>query len=184
MMTQQDLLDRTLSLIASDQERMTCLRLVAELNLPQAAIAAGFVRNAIWDARFGAHSCLSDIDVVYFEPNDLDPQKDEALERRLDEKRRLPWQVRNQARMHLRNEVRPYTSMVDAVSRFPEMATCLSVSLDPQGCLSMPNTEGLTDAWLGVLRPNPLVPDAAKIVVHRVLAKRWAVTWPGLELKV
>lgn len=61
----------TAVVIEADSIRMECLQAVRALNLPDWFIAAGFVRNAIWDH---LHSLpmtpLNDVDVVYFDPDD------------------------------------------------------------------------------------------------------------------
>jgi hypothetical protein len=95
-----------LALIAAQPERLNLLRVVRDHGPQDAWVAAGFVRNAVWDVLHGyADSTpLSDIDVLYFSADCLAPEADYAWERRLlracpD----APWSVRNQARMHLRN---------------------------------------------------------------------------------
>lgn len=173
---------KTLALIAWDAWRMNCLRHVAVLNLPQGAIAAGFVRNAIWDAVFGLSTPLADVDVVYFDPVCLTREYEAGYAAQLRLRLDVPWQVRNQARMHVHNKVPAYTSAADAVARFPETATCLSVCWHPVQGLSMPNTEGLADAWRGVLRPNACVSNAAHLLRERVRMKPWLGHWPGLQV--
>ncbi|WP_251360287.1 nucleotidyltransferase family protein, partial [Staphylococcus aureus] len=42
----------------------------------------------------------------------------------------IPWSVKNQARMHVVNNMPPYSSSVNAISKFPETATALGVTLD------------------------------------------------------
>ena len=54
-------------LIEKDELRMTLLRAHHELSLPDSCIAAGFVRNLVWDY-FHAYqeiTPLNDVDVVY-----------------------------------------------------------------------------------------------------------------------
>ena len=41
------------TLIASDAGRMRVLRIVRELGLPDCWVAAGFVRNCVWDHAHG-----------------------------------------------------------------------------------------------------------------------------------
>ena len=41
---------------------------------------------------------------------------------------------KNQARMHVVNNMLPYSSSVDAISKFPETATALGVTLDEKQC--------------------------------------------------
>lgn len=149
---------------------MGCLRQAASLHLPQWAIVAGFVRNAIWDEVFGVRTYLDDIDLAYHCPQDLSPEQEHVYESMLDAGD-ARWQVRNQARMHQHNGVMPYASCADAVSRYPELATCLSISIDPVLGLYMPNQEGLEDAWGGIVRPNPRVSGSAALLHKRLHAK-------------
>src|SRR5829696_6605698 len=80
---------------------------VESLGLPDAWIGAGFIRNSVWDVLHGrtidvAH--LADVDVLYFDPDDTRKEREPEIERRLRNLApRVPWSVKNQARMHLRN---------------------------------------------------------------------------------
>jgi uncharacterized protein len=55
-----------IELISSDITRMHALHAVASLRLPDWLIAAGFVRNAIWDYLFDKKTPLNDADVIYY----------------------------------------------------------------------------------------------------------------------
>ena len=62
---------------------MECLQAVERLNLPDWYIAAGFLRNAIWDFLHEktTRTPLNDVDVVYYDPanlNEVSEQKFEA----------------------------------------------------------------------------------------------------------
>src|SRR5919202_1978976 len=88
------------------------LRGLASLDLPDAWIGAGFLRNAVWDALSGfpfGTNPPGDVDVAWFDPARADPAEDAALEARLRALcPGLPWSVRNQTRMHRRNGDPPY----------------------------------------------------------------------------
>ena len=58
------------ALFASDKELMAILTIIAELELPDAWLAAGTLRNYLWNALSGkpGWSDASDIDVVFFDP--------------------------------------------------------------------------------------------------------------------
>lgn len=61
--------------------------------------------------------------------------KDDAWMKQLEQKLKgmnpdIPWSVKNEARMHIVNNIPPYTSSVDAISKFPETATALGLALD------------------------------------------------------
>ena len=75
-------MERLRALIAADRRRMGVLYAVRDLGLPDCWVAAGFVRNCVWDHLHGlAASPLSDdIDVIWFDAADRDATRDAALE--------------------------------------------------------------------------------------------------------
>ncbi len=106
------------TLIAGDPWRREALRAAASLALSDAWIGAGFVRAPVWDRLHGYDSPtpLDDIDVIYLDAGDLSEAAEQRQEVRLEAI--LPcglWSVRNQARMHLRNNDPPYKSSADAL---------------------------------------------------------------------
>ncbi|MFT5236225.1 MAG: hypothetical protein ACI90A_001594, partial [Shewanella sp.] len=112
--------------IGQDPLRIRALQLVNALHLPQGFIAAGFVRNLVWDKLHDVVQSkpLADIDVIYFNPNDISTAADKAFERQLRQLApELPWSVKNQARMHIRNGDDPYLSSLDAMGYWPEQET-------------------------------------------------------------
>ncbi|PZD94596.1 hypothetical protein DNH61_16665 [Paenibacillus sambharensis] len=174
--------------IEEDEWMMEALRAAASLRLPDWWICAGFVRSKIWDVQLGCPSRtpLPDVDVIYYDPSDTD----EAVEKQLEAKLRannpdMPWSVKNQARMHLLNAMPPYQSSEDAMSKFPETATALGVSLTGQGRIILAAPYGLDDALSMTIRPTPLfreVPKLATLYERRIAEKRWHNTWEGLTI--
>lgn len=175
---------RTLELLLGEPLRIARLKTLAACGLPQGMLCAGFVRNAIWDEVFGLSTAWADLDVTYYDPADLTPAREWVIEAQLTALLPAHWQVRNQARMHLRNGVTAYASAADAVSRFPETATCLAVSLDAQGALQLPVDLGLADGWAGAVRLNARCTEAEKLVPQRLAGKGWLAKWPGLEMSM
>lgn len=109
----------TCAVIRRDAWRMNCLRAAAAMRLPDWYIAAGFLRGAIWDALHDVTTVtpVNDVDVVYYDPADLDPAAEARIE--ADLRARLPgvaWEVRNQARMHLRNQHAPCRDTEHAIA--------------------------------------------------------------------
>ena len=105
-------------IIAEDAIAMEQLRAVRELALPDWCIAAGFVRNRVWDHLHGIVPARLpvDIDVIYFDAGDVSRESETAFERRLDGLLPgLPWQVRNQARMHVWKDVPPHRDTADSM---------------------------------------------------------------------
>src|SRR5918993_6105701 len=92
-------------IIAEDPVGMKQLRAARALALPDWCIAAGFVRNRVWDHLHGISPPREppDIDVLYYDAADLSKEREVEHEKRLDALLPGPlWQVRNQARMHIR----------------------------------------------------------------------------------
>ena len=63
---------KTEALLRADPQRMACLQAAAELNLPDWALGAGFIRNLIWDHLHhkAVPTPLNDIDLIYLDKTD------------------------------------------------------------------------------------------------------------------
>ncbi|MCK8079963.1 nucleotidyltransferase family protein [Vibrio sp. 1CM24A] len=174
---------RIVTLIKQDPLRMQVLNCVAQLDLPQCYVAAGFVRNLVWDHLHGYAfpTPLNDIDVIYFDPIDTSYESDLRFEAPL--KQRLPelnWQVRNQASMHTRNGDEPYQGSLDAMSYWPEKETAIAVKQSLNGdveCISSFGLESLFD-----LQITPNSKRNRDIFDQRVQSKGWLTQWPKLTI--
>ncbi|WP_246079076.1 nucleotidyltransferase family protein [Paenibacillus piri] len=102
-------MDRLLQLIRSNNEIMEDLALLRSLQLPDVHVAAGYVRNCVWDRLHGyeERTPLNDIDVIYYDLEEMSEQFEKIIERQLNEQTgRSIWSVKNQARMHIRNRTK------------------------------------------------------------------------------
>jgi hypothetical protein len=175
------------SLIASDPGRMRVLHIVKDLGLPDCWIAAGFVRNRVWDHlhEHATSPLPQDIDVIWFEPNESTAQRDAALElalRKRDDT--LDWSVKNQARMHERNADQPYRSSLDAMRYWPETATAVGVRLDDEGNIEVSAPFGLDDLFKLIVRPTPrFTAEKHPIYLDRIRSKHWLTHWPRLQIE-
>ena len=61
---------------------------------------------------------------------------------------------KNQARMHVVNNMPPYSSSVDAISKFPETATALGVTLDEQNNIILTSPCGTEDVLSLQVKPT------------------------------
>jgi hypothetical protein len=175
---------KTEALIRADKWRMDCLAAVKTLSLPDWLLVAGFVRNLIWDHLHGKTKAtpLNDVDVAFFDPSDLAPAMEQDIESILRSMRpEVCWQVRNQARMHLRNGHRPYRNTTDAISYYPEQATCVGVRLSAANEVEVVAPLGLEHNWKLSIAPNPKANYADSVFMARMKSKRWLETWPALE---
>jgi len=175
------------ALIASDQRRMDVLRAVRDLGLPDCWVAAGFVRNCVWDHlhEHPASPLQEDIDVVWFDAAQCDAARDAALERALRSRDDgLDWSVKNQARMHLRNGDAPYVSATDAMRYWPEMATAVGVRLGQGDTIEVAAPFGLDDLFGLTVRPTRrFIGEKRTVYVERIRAKDWLGRWPRLRIE-
>jgi len=170
--------------LSEDDQRMACLRTTAGLNLPDWCIAAGFVRNLVWDRLHGYEttSPLNDVDVLYFDPNDVSEDRDRALEKRLLEQMDMPWSVKNQARMHRRNGDEAYRDTQDAMSYWVEVETAIGARLYGAGRLELMAPFGLAPLMAGTVTMNTKRPKP-EAFRQRVEGKGWLQRWPNLKVK-
>lgn len=174
--------------IREDQWMMDVLTHVKALNLPDWWVCAGFVRSKIWDVihNFSERTDLPDVDVIYYDTRNISIEKEKELERQLGIRDpRVPWSVKNQARMHLVNDVPPYKSSEDAMSKYPETATALGVKIDAGGKVLLAAPWGVTDAINGLVEPTPYFNQSEErlhIYRDRVRKKQWHLTWETLKV--
>jgi len=156
------------------------------LDLPDCWVAAGFVRNAVWEHLHGrpASPPEGDVDVVWFSRDRTGVEADRTLEsalRTLDPT--IDWSVKNQVRMHVRNADPPYISIEDAMAHWPETATAVGVRLTGGDALRIAAPLGLDDLFALVVRPTPrFMGEKHAVFMERVHGKGWLRTWPRLRL--
>ncbi len=170
-------------LIEQDSQRMVILRLVATFNLPQGCVAAGLVRNLVWDTlhHHTNSTPLNDIDVIYFDSENLEAARDLAIEMQLSEQMpELNWQVRNQARMHERNGDKPYLDVVDAMSYWPEKETAVAAKINADGMVECISAFGYESLFALQISHNPKRDISS--FDQRVTSKNWLTLWPKLTV--
>lgn len=169
--------------LKEDALRMSALKQAAKLKLPDWCLAAGFVRNLAWDKQHGYESAspLNDIDLIYFNAGDVSEATDRAFERELLNNSDLPWSVKNQARMHIRNNDQPYLSTSDAMSYWCEVETAVGARLNVHGDVECVAPFGLERLFTDTITLNikrPKIEDFTK----RVNGKNWLTLWPKLKV--
>ena len=176
-------MDRIIKLIKQDPLRVKALDCVSKLGLPQCYIAAGFVRNLVWDALhdFEVATPLDDVDVIYFSLDESDHNAYLSYESQL--KQIMPeinWQVRNQAIMHSRNGDLPYSSSLDAMSYWPEKETAIAIrqiAVESYECIAAFGYESLFGYCV---THNPK--RSRETFENRVNSKRWLARWSCLKI--
>jgi len=170
-----------LSLIAADPWMMAALEAVRQLDLPDCWIGAGFVRGKVWDHLhgFARATALDDVDVLYFQSAHIGEDRERVIEGQLRQAMSGPvWSVKNQARMHLRNGDRPYTSTTDAMGFWLETPTCVAVRLQGNGALEFLAPYGIYDLLAMIIRPTPAGQRRAPAFNERLNRKNWLRNWP------
>lgn len=176
-------------LIEKDTWMMNVLKYTKSLSLPDWWICAGFVRSKIWDSvnGFEKKTPLPDVDVIYFDASNMCETIDKNLEEKLYSLApSIPWSVKNQARMHLVNQVPPYRSSEDAISKFPETATALGVKLDEKDKVILTAPHGIQDAINLEIKPTPYFMETKERMAmyeKRIRSKNWGSKWAKVEIK-
>ncbi|MGH8982969.1 MAG: nucleotidyltransferase family protein [Acidimicrobiia bacterium] len=157
--------DELTELVAASPWFVRVLEAAADVAAPNCWVGAGVVRDLVWDTRFGDGfhpDHVKDVDVVFFDPTDLRPERDQEIEEALVRRDgRVPWEAKNQAAVHtwyarrFGIEVEPLSSSLDAIATWPEFATAVGVRLDRVGRVEVAAPYGLDDLLDGVLRRNP-----------------------------
>ena len=173
-----------IDIIAHDAVAMEQLRAVRSLALPDWCIAAGFVRNRVWDHLHGIVPARPpvDIDVIYFDSTDPEGDRETGYEALLAEiLSGLPWQVRNQARMHIRKDLPPHLSTADAMTFWLESVTPVGVRLEADDQLTVVAPLGVEDLLNLRCRPTPYGRTRRAEYDARIAAKRWRALWPKVR---
>jgi hypothetical protein len=174
-----------LDIIASDPARLHLLQLVHSLDLPDCWVGAGFVRSAVWDHLHGRLPApvTGDVDVIWYDPDRAAAEVDATLEATLrDLHPDVIWSVKNQARMHTRNDDGPYYSSADAMRYWPETATAVAARWSEDGTLEICAPLGLSDLFALILRPTfRFTAEKHPIYRERCRAKGWESQWPLLR---
>ncbi|WP_133406559.1 nucleotidyltransferase family protein [Parashewanella tropica] len=170
--------------IQNDPVRIQALKIVEfvfnQEGIKEYLLAAGFVRNLVWDRLhdFEQLSPLFDIDVIFYDTHEPSELRDQNLETLLKNELSLPWSVKNQARMHVRNGDRPYQSVNDAMSYWPEKETAIGVRLEKNEIV-VQSAFGLDSLFALEVTHNPK--RSLDIFYQRVKDKNWLSLYPKLK---
>ena len=158
-----------------------------EVALPDTWLVAGCIAQTIWNLGHGqpAELGLKDVDLIYFDDQDLSFEAEASHEARLrDLFRHLPIKldVKNEARVHLWYEdrfgyaIKPYSSSADAIATFPTTATAVGVR-QIRSKFECCAPFGLDDLFSLVVRPNKRQITRA---IYEAKVGRWRSIWPRL----
>lgn len=174
---------------------MQVLRVIRDLDLPDAMIFSGAVYQPVWNHLTGRAPDygIKDYDVAYHDASDTSYEAEDGVIRRVAAAFQPPLrdlvEVRNQARVHLWFAQKfgadePYPPLEDsaaALKRFVATAFCVGVRMEADDRLSVFAPFGLDDLFALYLRPNPLrVKGAGGWARTTVSAK---ARWPEITVE-
>ena len=170
-------------------DMMAILTVIRNLELTDSWLAAGSVRNFIWNllsdkSPFG---CETDVDVIFFDP-DISYEETLSLEKKLREDfPQYQWELKNQVYMHQHSpHTSPYTSSRDAMSKYPERCTAVGLRLNEKSVLELFTPYGLEDILNFQVRPTPHFlenEDRMELYQTRLSKKNWQEKWKNLIFK-
>jgi hypothetical protein len=164
---------------------MELLRAVRSIRLSDWCVAAGVIRNKVWDHLHGhpERTYPSDIDVLFYDRARTDAANEAEVEGRLSALvPAVRWEAVNQATVHAYTHDLPYGSIEEAMSRWADPVTAVGVRLTDADEIAVVAPHGLDDLFGLVVRPNLVAPNAARVYCERMTAKRWTERWPMLTI--
>ncbi|KRL22066.1 hypothetical protein FC98_GL000363 [Lentilactobacillus kisonensis DSM 19906 = JCM 15041] len=175
------------SIIRDNANLMKILKIIHDLHLKQAALAAGSIRNTVWQTLSEQPiTLINDIDVVFFDPT-MPKSTDRLIQQDLNDcASEFNWQVKNEVYMNDYDFPNSpmFTSVEDAIAHFVETPTCIGAYL-LDGGLKLIAPYGTDDLINMRCQPIPLFrKDEAhlKIYRNRILKKQWQRKWPRLTI--
>ncbi len=182
--------DDLIKIVREQDWLMELLKATRELDLPDSYIAAGAIRNTVWNHLHGfpPQTNLQDVDVAYFDSSDINGEKAESYQEAL--RSRVPaerWEVVNQAGAHLMDCVKefarlPAKTSSEAIAYWSETATCVGVRLERDNSLTVAAPHGLDDLMNLIVRPVPKPYQSLRLYEQRVREKKWQTIWPRLTI--
>jgi len=179
-----DLQQRLELIVRATPWLLTVLETVRSLGLPDWYLAAGAIRNTVWDVLHDSTSSqpLSDLDVIYFDPANLISDAEDKLRAAAP---KYSWEVTNQATIHrwqssaTGRDIPAYDSIATSMAGWPETATAVGVRLSKRGTMEFIAPHGLADLFSLIVRPSPAASDP-RAYTSRLQQKSWHLRWPRL----
>jgi len=179
-MSEQDITD----LVRSDNWMMAVLQAADTLDFPDWMIGAGFIRNKVWDSLHNIKRRVadtSDIDLIYFDLNNVSEDADRNLSIKMGGKLGLQWEIVNQAYTHKWHGHNQYTHTAEGMSHWVETATCVAVTIkDNNPVIIAPH--GIDDLVNLIVRPSPSRTQDLGLFKQRIQSKEWLKKWPRLRV--
>lgn len=170
-----------INILEKDKLIIEILTIVRNLKLNDCWAGAGVIRNKVWDFLHEKNTIqFNDVDVVFFDETNISEKLEKEIEQKLiDIKPGIKWSVKNQARMHFRNNHLKYSNTEDAISHWPETATAVAARLNVDNKIEILAPYGLIDLFNLIVKPTPNF-DVI-VFQQRVNEKQWEKQWENLK---
>ena len=153
-------------------------------------VGAGAVAQTIWNSIFGNELTygIDDIDIVYYNKNDLSELAEDAVIKTLSQKlKHIPFHldIKNQARAHLwykdmfAYEILPVLSIKDAIDRWPTTSTSIGLRIDRHDNMEIYAPFGFHDLFSGIVRANKRQITSE---IYNIKVQKWIKRWPNLKI--
>lgn len=175
-----------LKFFKASTDLMNILRIIRDLKLKDSWLAAGSVRNFIWNilSNQPGFDADTDVDVIFFDPTvsyEATVQIEEDLKKQYPQ---YKWEVKNQVYMHIHSPgTKPYTRSKDAMSKYPERCTAIGLRLLEDEKLDLFTAYGLDEIVRFQVYPTPhFIENKERMVLYteRLKKKDWQRKWPQL----
>lgn len=173
-----------IKIIKSSNTTEKILEVLREQN-SELYLGGGVVRNLVWDHmhNYSQITKIDDIDVIYFDKQDITEEHDNDIENTLKTKiKEYKWSVKNQARMASINGDAPYESLAEAVTKWPETASALLVKKEKDDSYTIIAPFGFDDLFSLVVRPTPRFISKIDKYQQRVNEHKWKEKWNRLRI--
>lgn len=156
--------------------------------LPNAYVAAGCITQTIWNFQDGKplHNGISDIDVIYYDDNDLSPESESEIETSFNKHFSdigYKIDITNEARTHLWYEskfgiaISPYISSEDAINSWIP-ATAIGIKYC-NGKFYIYAPFGMNDLFGQIIRPNKLLATKEHFECK---STKWKAIWNNAHI--
>src|SRR3989344_774886 len=185
---------KLIELVTHQAWMMDVLKHARDAGLPDWYIAAGTIRNTVWNHLHGFPTTLyqKDVDLIYYDAEDKPGERGkrgEAAKRFLEKTApRVTWDIVNQAWTHLfyYTPVRrkpQVSSAAEAIAYWSEIPTCVGINLEEDDSLTVYAPHSLTDLFELRVKPVPPPYQDLELDYVRLKEKKWRDKWPKLRIE-
>lgn len=184
----RDQLKELIDVVESNEQLMKVFDALESIGLENYFVGAGVIAQSVWNniSGYELDRGISDIDIVYFDEKSMSESHEQDIKQRIEEylgEFSLWLDIKNEARVHtwykekFGYEIKPYTSLEDAINTWPTTATSLGLRRESNGEWSIYAPFGIEDVFDMRIRAN------ARQITKEIYMKKvnkWTKRWPKL----